>query len=109
MYAGQIVENAPAGELFAHPEHPYTQALLTALPRLEDEAIRTSRLPTIPGQPPELIDPPASCRFAPRCPFAKYDDGCATRAQELRELRPRHWVRTAHPASERAHVATATA
>jgi len=109
MYAGQIVEHAPAHELFAQPEHPYTQALLTALPRLEDEAIRTSRLPTIPGQPPELIEPPASCRFAPRCPYAGLDDGCATRAQELRELRPRHWVRTAHPACERARVATATA
>jgi len=104
MYAGQIVERAPATALFSRAEHPYTQALLTSLPRLEDADIRTLRLPTIPGQPPDLIDPPASCRFAPRCPHAGLDDGCAQHPQELRELRPGHWARTSHPASERANA-----
>jgi peptide/nickel transport system ATP-binding protein len=99
MYAGQIVERAPVRDLFTRPEHPYTEALLTSLPRLDDENIRTSRLATIPGQPPELIDPPIGCRFAPRCPYSGLGDGCAVQLQELREVRPGHWARTAHPRS----------
>jgi oligopeptide/dipeptide ABC transporter ATP-binding protein len=101
MYAGQIIERAPAGELFRTPEHPYTEALLAALPDLDDAAARERRLAAIPGRPPDLIDPPAACRFAARCPYAGCGDGCAIQAPALRELRPRHWVRTTHPASER--------
>jgi peptide/nickel transport system ATP-binding protein len=104
MYAGQVVERAGVQELFARPEHPYTEALLNSLPRFDDEGSRTGRLATIPGQPPELIDPPASCRFAPRCPYAHLDDGCATRVQELWEIRPGQWVRSSHPMSKRQHV-----
>jgi oligopeptide/dipeptide ABC transporter ATP-binding protein len=102
MYAGQIVEQAPAVELFDRPEHPYTEALLGALPQLEGEGIRAGRLTAIPGRPPDLVAPPAACRFAPRCPYAGRGDSCATVAPELREVRPGHWVRSAHPASERA-------
>ncbi len=102
MYAGQIVEEAPSLELFDHPEHPYTEALLGALPQLEGAGIREGRLTAIPGRPPDLHNPPAACRFAPRCPFADRGDSCSTEAPELRELRPGHWVRSAHPASERA-------
>jgi oligopeptide/dipeptide ABC transporter ATP-binding protein len=102
MYAGQIVEQASTLELFDHPEHPYTEALLGALPQLEGEGIRNGRLTAIPGRPPDLIDPAVACRFAPRCPYANDSDGCARHPQELREVRSRHWVRTAHPASERA-------
>jgi oligopeptide/dipeptide ABC transporter ATP-binding protein len=102
MYAGQIVEQAPAVELFDRPEHPYTEALLGALPQLEGEGIRAGRLTAIPGRPPDLVAPPAACRFAPRCPYAGLGDSCATVAPELREVRPGHWVRSAHPASERA-------
>jgi oligopeptide transport system ATP-binding protein len=102
MYAGQVVEQAPARELFRRPEHPYTEALLAALPDLEDADARERRLAAIPGRPPDLIDPPSGCRFAPRCPYAGCGDGCAQTPQPLRELRPAHWVRTAHPASERA-------
>jgi oligopeptide/dipeptide ABC transporter ATP-binding protein len=102
MYAGQIVEQAPVEELFDHPEHPYTEALLGALPQIEGEGIREGRLTAIPGRPPDLIDPPEACRFAPRCPYANETDSCATSAPELRELRPGHLVRSAHPASERA-------
>ena len=101
MYAGQIVEQAPALELFDHPEHPYTEALLGALPQLEGTGIREGRLTAIPGRPPDLSDPPPACRFAPRCPFANERDSCATKPPELREIRPGHWVRSAHPASER--------
>ncbi len=102
MYAGQIVEQASTLELFDHPEHPYTEALLGALPQLEGEGIRQGRLTAIPGRPPDLVDPPEVCRFAARCPYANDVDGCAQHAQELRQVRSGHWVRTAHPASERA-------
>ncbi len=104
MYAGQIVEKAAAVDLFGRPEHPYTEALLGALPKLEgDEAeIRAGRLTAIPGRPPDLINPPEACRFAPRCPYADRDDTCTSVPPELREIRPGHLVRTAHPSSERA-------
>jgi len=104
MYAGQIVESAPVLDLFDHPEHPYTEALLGALPQLEGEGIREGRLTAIPGRPPDLIDPPRACRFAPRCPYANAHDACATTNPDLREIRPGHFVRSAHPASERAGV-----
>jgi len=107
MYAGQIVEQATALDLFDRPEHPYTEALLGALPTLEGDA-RHARLATIPGRPPDLIEPPEACRFAPRCKHAGMDD-CNTVAPELREIRPGHWVRSAHPASERAAEALVTA
>jgi oligopeptide/dipeptide ABC transporter ATP-binding protein len=102
MYAGQIVEETSTEELFDHPEHPYTEALLGALPQLEGEGVRQGRLTAIPGRPPDLLDPPPACRFAPRCPYASFDDSCAKQPPELREIRPGHLVRTAHPASERA-------
>jgi oligopeptide/dipeptide ABC transporter ATP-binding protein len=101
MYAGQIVEQAGATELFDRPEHPYTEALLGALPRIEDASLRHSRLVAIPGRPPELIDPPPSCRFAPRCRHASLEDGCSSSVPDLREIRPGHLVRSAHPRSER--------
>jgi peptide/nickel transport system ATP-binding protein len=91
-------------DLFDRPEHPYTEALLGALPQLEGEGIRQGRLTAIPGRPPDLVDPPDACRFAPRCPFANDRDDCCDRMPELRELRTGHWVRSAHPASERGRV-----
>ncbi len=102
MYAGQVVEQASTFELFDHPEHPYTEALLGALPQIEGEGIRSGRLTAIPGRPPDLIAPPPACRFAPRCPYASRNDTCASQMPELREVRPGHLVRSAHPASERA-------
>ena len=101
MYAGQIVEQAETVELFDNPEHPYTEALLGALPQLEGENIRQGRLLSIPGRPPDLIAPPEGCRFAPRCPHAALGDGCAETLPELRPIRPNHLVRSRHPASER--------
>jgi peptide/nickel transport system ATP-binding protein len=101
MYAGQIVEQAPVLELFDHPEHPYTEALLGALPQVEDVGVRDRRLTAIPGRPPDLMDPPPACRFAPRCKYAGAD-ACSTHMPELREIRPGHFVRSEHPASERA-------
>jgi oligopeptide/dipeptide ABC transporter ATP-binding protein len=101
MYAGQIVEQTHAEELFDHPEHPYTEALLGALPQLEGVGVREGRLTAIPGRPPDLLNPPAACRFAPRCPYAG-GDSCTETEPQLREIRPGHLVRSAHPASERA-------
>jgi oligopeptide/dipeptide ABC transporter ATP-binding protein len=101
MYAGQVVEQANVLEVFDRPEHPYTEALLGALPSIEDKAGREARLSAIPGRPPSLLDPPAACRFAPRCPYANQNDYCSVEPPELRELREGHWVRSAHPASER--------
>jgi oligopeptide/dipeptide ABC transporter ATP-binding protein len=104
MYAGQIVEYTNSLELFDNPEHPYTEALLGALPQLEgdEQEIRQGRLTSIPGRPPDLIDPPEACRFGARCPYAHYEDSCTRVQPELREIRPGHLVRTAHPTSERA-------
>jgi len=101
MYAGQVVEQATVLDLFDRPEHPYTEALLAALPQIEGEDVRHSRLRSIPGRPPDLLVPPPACRFAPRCPYAGLDS-CAEVPPPLREIRPGHWVRSQHPASERA-------
>ena len=68
MYAGQVVEDRPARELFAAPEHPYTEALLSALP--ERHAEEGHRLATIPGMVPGLYDRPRGCLFSPRCASA---------------------------------------
>jgi oligopeptide/dipeptide ABC transporter ATP-binding protein len=106
MYAGQIVEQATAQDLFDRPEHPYTEALLGALPKLDEPRARDGRLASIPGRPPDLLAPPEACRFAPRCKYAGTDD-CTIAPPELREIRSGHWVRSAHPASERAGEAVA--
>jgi oligopeptide/dipeptide ABC transporter ATP-binding protein len=105
MYAGQIVEQTHAEELFDHPEHPYTEALLGALPQLEGAGVREGRLTAIPGRPPDLLNPPPACRFAPRCPYAGSGDSCTEVEPQLREIRSGHLVRSAHPASERASAA----
>jgi peptide/nickel transport system ATP-binding protein len=65
MYAGEIVESAPAALLAATPQHPYTQGLLRSFPPLDGPR---TRLIGIPGSPPDLADPPSGCRFHPRCP-----------------------------------------
>ncbi len=67
MYAGQIVEDGSLDDIFYTPQHPYTWGLLGSLARLDRP--RSERLAQIPGQPPSLLDPPAGCRFAPRCAF----------------------------------------
>ena len=79
MYAGQIVEQAPIHELFANPQHPYTEALLASIPRLDQAGHR--RLANVPGMPPDLVQPPAGCRFNPRC--AECCDVCLPGAQVL--------------------------
>ncbi|HKI23063.1 MAG TPA: ABC transporter ATP-binding protein [Gaiellaceae bacterium] len=107
MYAGQFVEQTETQELFDHPEHPYTEALLEALPQLEGEGIRHGRLRSIAGRPPDLILPPPGCRFAPRCPHASLGDGCAEQLPDLKPIRQGHLVRSRHPASQREAAVTA--
>jgi oligopeptide/dipeptide ABC transporter ATP-binding protein len=71
MYAGRIVEHGPVRAIFNRPSHPYTQALIQSVPKMEE---RVERLFSIPGQPPALWDLPPGCRFAPRCMYA--DERC---------------------------------
>jgi len=69
MYGGKLVEKASTRRLFAAMKMPYTEALLESIPKLEDAS--HTRLNTIPGRPPDLVNPPTGCRFAPRCPYAR--------------------------------------
>jgi oligopeptide/dipeptide ABC transporter ATP-binding protein len=71
MYAGRAVESGPVRDIFNHPSHPYTQALLSSVPSMDEDV---ERLYSIGGQPPALWDLPAGCRFAARCPYA--EDRC---------------------------------
>jgi oligopeptide/dipeptide ABC transporter ATP-binding protein len=68
MYAGRIVEKASIMQLYDNPLHPYTRGLLNSIPKLDQE--RRERLPSIPGEVPELITLPAGCNFSPRCTYA---------------------------------------
>ena len=88
MYAGQIVELSPAGELLRRPLHPYTQALINSVPKLSGGA---DRLSAIPGNVPRIGNFPPGCRFAPRCPIAKPE--CSERIPDLVEVEPGRWVR----------------
>jgi len=94
MYAGRKVEEAPVGELFAHPQHPYTRGLMASIPRLPpmrgtgDGA--SERLQEIPGMVPALTDLPDACVFAPRCAFA--EDRCRKAYPAYEEKRPGHWA-----------------
>jgi len=88
MYAGQIVERAPVGTLFARPEHPYTVGLLGSIPQLDR---KRDRLPSIDGRVPDMAHPPEGCRFAARCPFV--EPACRTAIPPLVEVAPGHLSR----------------
>jgi peptide/nickel transport system ATP-binding protein len=88
MYAGQIVELAPAKELLRRPWHPYTQALMDSVPKLGSDA---RRLTSIPGTVPQLNALPGGCRFHPRCPKAQAE--CSQKVPALLEVAPNRWVR----------------
>jgi oligopeptide/dipeptide ABC transporter ATP-binding protein len=78
MYAAQVAEEGTVGSIFNRPHHPYTWGLLGSLPRLDADV---ERLAQIPGQPPSLLNPPAGCRFNPRCPYVM--DVCRQKVPEL--------------------------
>ncbi len=88
MYAGRIVEAAPVKELYARPSHPYTLGLLRSLPRLDDDC--KTRLIPIDGMPPDLIDSPDACDFAPRCSYKI--DQCTKQRPTLREIGKDHRI-----------------
>ena len=93
MYAGRIVENAPAATIFGAMRHPYTEALLNSIPRL-DQPSHTPLTP-IPGRPPDLVAPPRGCAFAPRCSYARAD--CGSERPELVEEDSGHRYACLHP------------
>ena len=87
MYAGNVVEVADVGELYANPLHPYTQGLLASVPRVDSVA---RERPPIKGSVPNLIFPPTGCRFHPRCP--KAFEACSRAKPRLVEVTPGHWA-----------------
>ncbi len=93
MYAGRKVETASTGELFANVRHPYTEALLASIPKLDQD--KSQDLYSIPGLPPDLRFPPRACRFAPRCAFAT--ERCRTEDPPLGGEDPDHPYACFHP------------
>ena len=89
LYLGQCIEHAPTEELFANPIHPYTKALLAAIP-IPDPSKRNENREIIRGEVTSPINPPQGCRFAARCPYAS--DECKRQPIELKETRPGHFV-----------------
>lgn len=88
LYLGKMVEMGDLREIYSHPLHPYTQALLAAVPVPNPHKRRTQTMPQ--GEIPNPINPPSGCRFHPRCPYAT--ERCAREEPALRELRPGHFV-----------------
>jgi oligopeptide transport system ATP-binding protein len=88
MYLGKIVESAEAKTLIRAPKHPYTQALLSAVP-VVDPVSKRKRI-ILPGDVPSPIDPPSGCPFHPRCPIA--EDRCKIEIPSLREIAREHWA-----------------
>ena len=92
MYAGRLVEMASAENVFKSPLHPYTYGLMSAFPSIVGPK---RELTTLPGEPPDLINPPTGCRFHPRCPFAT--DVCIESVPEFKSMGGEHYVACWHP------------
>jgi oligopeptide transport system ATP-binding protein len=90
MYVGMIVELAERDELYNNPLHPYTQALLSAVPIPDPKKTRARQRTILSGDVPSPADPPSGCRFHPRCPVAEAI--CSSEIPEWREIKPVHWV-----------------
>jgi peptide/nickel transport system ATP-binding protein len=93
MYAGKVVEQAPTSVLFAEMRMPYTEALMRSIPKLDQPS--HTKLQAIGGRPPNLISPPAGCRFSPRCPYAT--EQCHQEEPPLVEESPGHRYACWHP------------
>jgi oligopeptide/dipeptide ABC transporter ATP-binding protein len=90
MYLGRIVEHGPSDGIYQRPLHPYTQALLTAVP-VPDPKTKRARV-VLAGDPPSPVNPPGGCPFHPRCQHPGKNESCRTVRPELRELAPGHQV-----------------
>jgi len=101
MYAGQIIETAPVGELFSHPRHPYTLGLMNSVPRIGEDV--KAPLHPIAGLPPDLRDPPKGCRFRPRCP--RRTSQCEE-TPKLEVMGPNHLAACWHPIEQEQAVAS---
>ena len=101
MYAGKIVELSDAVTIFKKPAHPYTIGLMSSFPSIHGEK---KKLVTIPGEPPNLLNAPDHCRFAPRCPFATKE--CWEKTPPYEEIEPNHYVACFHPQNLRKQVTT---
>ncbi len=95
MYVGKIVETAPTEELYAQPRHPYTEALMAAVPIADPRLVQNRK--GLPGEVPSPANPPSGCYFHPRCTYCT--DRCKTETPRLREISPEHWT-SCHRAEE---------
>lgn len=96
MYAGKLVEMASTERIFHHPLHPYTMGLMSSFPSIVGEK---TELVTLPGEPPDLLDPPDACRFHPRCPYAT--EICREEEPEFIEHEEGHYAACWHPGGEK--------
>jgi peptide/nickel transport system ATP-binding protein len=87
MYAGKIVEYADTKRIFREPQHPYTRGLIGAFPSIKGPR---RKLISIPGTPPDLLNPPSGCRFHPRCPYT--NNKCKSIEPEIKDLGGEHYV-----------------
>jgi oligopeptide/dipeptide ABC transporter ATP-binding protein len=87
MYLGKVVETAEAGAIINAPKHPYTQALISAVPVMDPDSKRNRIV--LPGDVPSPINPPRGCPFHPRCPIAQFPR-CSDEVPPLREITPGH-------------------
>ena len=94
MYLGVMVEMAPSEELYANPLHPYTQALLSAVPIPDPDVERERERMVLEGDVPSPVNPPSGCRFRTRCPYAT--EACGHDEPVWREVSPEHWVAACH-------------
>jgi len=92
MYAGQLVEMADATDIFEHPRHPYTAALINSFPSIKG---KRRKLEPLGGEPPDLINPPSGCRFHPRCPYATQK--CVDEVPKFEDFGNNHFAACWHP------------